>query len=146
MTDSDHTQDSTKGNNVRPGQSQRSPAVATPTKRSQQKAKPSPRAGKRKRKKKIKAPRARLLDLAARYKANHDQFQAMQQQLVPDAVAVPEGEFEIEQLLCSDEMGQSWSSGPRGAHMGAVNRDPDHRPRSLPPSGAGRAPGISGSS
>ena len=51
--------------------------------------------------------RARLLELAARYKASHQRFQA-QQQADSDSDAdddVPEGEFEVEFVLCSDHDG-----------------------------------------
>lgn len=55
---------------------------------------------------------ARLLELAARYKATHDQFQSPQQDAGNSSDTssesdepVPEGEFEIEQLLCSDTDG-----------------------------------------
>ena len=45
-----------------------------------------------------RVPRARLLELAARYKDIHDRFKT-------DGTGVPEGDFEIEQLLCSDADG-----------------------------------------
>jgi hypothetical protein len=82
-------EDPTEGGDSRPGKSPGSPGVAA-MKRRQQKTKPIPSAGKRKRKERKKVPRARLLDLAARYKANHEQFQSLQQQ-VPNDV----------ELLCS---------------------------------------------
>jgi hypothetical protein len=55
-----------------------------------------------------RVPRARLLELATRYKDNRDQFRAQKQtddDVDASAAAVPEGEFEIEQLLCSDADG-----------------------------------------
>ena len=78
--------------------------TASPTKPK----KPQPTINARKRERKIgqttgaRVPRAILLALAARYKDNHEQFRVQQQ---ADDGGVPEGEFEIEQLLCSDADG-----------------------------------------
>jgi hypothetical protein len=53
-----------------------------------------------------RVPRARLLELAARYKAAHERFQAQQQaESDSDDDGVPEGEFEVECILCSDHDG-----------------------------------------
>ena len=71
---------------------------------------PTPEPQERKRrgelpsKSRARVPRARLLDLAARYKANHDKAVSRQRQEEADGGdnAVPEGEFEIEQVMASD--------------------------------------------
>ena len=55
-----------------------------------------------------RVPRARLLELAARYKKNHDRFCEQDADEGGDGATspnVPEGEFEIEQLMCSDADG-----------------------------------------
>ena len=52
-----------------------------------------------------RVPRARLLVLAARYKTNHDRVRAQRQEEADGGGAVPEGEYEIEQILCSDSDG-----------------------------------------
>ena len=57
-------------------------------------------------KNRARVTRARLLDLAARYKTNHERVRAQQRQEEADGGgAVPEGEYEIEQILCSDSDG-----------------------------------------
>jgi hypothetical protein len=74
--------------------------------RSKRPEKPQPHTNARKQSKKrntVRVSRARLLELAVRYKDNHNQFHAQQQ--VDDSTStkdVPEGEFEIEQIMCSD--------------------------------------------
>jgi hypothetical protein len=56
-------------------------------------------------KNRARVPRARLLVLAARYKTNHDRVRAQRQEEADGGGAVPEGEYEIEQILCSDSDG-----------------------------------------